>query len=616
VRAGYLATAFAITMLVGMPANAQIGPGGGGGAPSGPTQSRPTQQRQVGPRAGAQGDEDDEPRTPQRAEPAPQTPADPLEMSEETRARIGSDYDAPPPEPTGPATERSYLPLYSEKRDGVRFRFLPPLYLEHTRFSRAPNETRVTRDRESLFGLLYYQRRSPDVDADVLFPLAWRVRDRENRVLVLGPLAHREAPNETDNWLAPLYFVGSRKDGGYFHIPPLLTTSRWGEKSAFTLVGPYFRDRKGTDVDAGVVPFYFRGDNGDTEGGRKTYTLIPPLFYYHREREYDENRLTVVGPVLSETNPKRDILDVFPFYYSIRGKPESGGVHESHTTLFPFFHYGYDPEKSLFVVPGYLRRTTRTSDTILTPIYSQAETRNGATKLTAIGPIVPVYWHYRDRDLGTKAFAIAPLYFQTTSPTGRGFLTPLVGRFESYGVSRTWWLFPTFQYTTDTTGWAFNIHPLLYLGRDGTASHTVIAPFFWDFTGKSGRATVGFPVYWRFADSEAGTVTQVAANTLYLEKRVPGGREWSFHLLPLFSYGENPQGYFWNILFGLAGYERAGSYGRVKAFWLPITVSSPSAPSAPSAPSGAKAPARSGNAFAPGSVSPFRAAPYGTPERF
>jgi len=70
-------------------------------------------------------------------------------------------------------------------------------------------------------------------------------------------------------------------------------------------------------------------------------------------------------------------------------------------------------------------------------------------------------------------------------------------------------------------------------------------------------------------------VTQVVVNTLYRQKRVAGGLDWQFHVLPVFSYGENPNGYFWNVLFGLAGYERDAGYGYVKALWVPITVDSP-----------------------------------------
>ena len=135
-----------------------------------------------------------------------------------------------------------------------------------------------------------------------------------------------------------------------FHAPPLLTTSHWNAKSAFTIVGPYFRDRTNRDVDWGIVPAVFRGDNGDLDGARKTYTLIPPALFFHRERELDESRLTVVGPVISESNAKRSIFDVAPLFFSIRGKPESGGVRESHVTLFPLFHYGTSPERNMLIV--------------------------------------------------------------------------------------------------------------------------------------------------------------------------------------------------------------------------------------------------------------------------
>jgi hypothetical protein len=410
----------------------------------------------------------------------------------------------------------------------------------------------------------------------VLFPAAWRIRDRENHVLVLGPIAHREAPAEHDNWLAPVVFEGSRKDGGYFHSPLLLTTSHWGEKGAFTLTGPYFRDRTGTDVDWGIAPFLFHGDNGNLDGGRRTYTLIPPLLYFHRDREIDESALTVVGPVISASTPKRQILDVAPLFFSIRGKPETGGIAESHTTVFPLFHYGTSEAQSLFVVPGYLRRVTKTADTLITPLYSHATTRLGSTSMTAVGPLVPLVYRYTDQDIGYGATGILPFYFGTGGPTGWSILTPLFGRWESYGVSRSYWFFPNVTLSSDLHGWETDLHPVVYLGRSDDASHTVIAPVFWDFAKNKGRTTIGFPVFWRFADQTDQSITQVAGNTLYLQRRVVGGLDWQFHLLPLFSYGETPTGNWWNVLFGLAGYSRAGSYSRIRAFWIPITVGGPS----------------------------------------
>ncbi|MBX3231023.1 MAG: hypothetical protein KIT84_36800 [Labilithrix sp.] len=554
--------------------------GGGGGPKQGPTQSRPTRNKQVGPQRGP-GDDDDpasqgpSPSARPGGEPTVMVPTDPLVVPEGIEKTIGTDDSTAPPEPEG-ASHRTWFPYYENRKSDFRFRMVPPLYLEHTRGLDPQTGAKTEKtDMERLSALLFYQRRSPKVDADILFPLAWRVRDRENKVLVLGPFAHREAPGEHDNWLAPLYFQGKRKDGGYFHSPLLLTTAHWGEKSAFALVGPYFRDRTNRDVDMGVAPLWFHGDNGDLDGGRKTYTLIPPLLYFHREREIDESKLTVVGPLIWEENAKRSIFDVAPFFFSIRGKPEDGGVKESHTTLFPFFHYGTSPEKNLLVLPGYIRRVTTTADTMITPFFSRATTRKGATSLTMAGPILPVYYRNKDTDVGFDSLGIFPFYYGSSSPKGRTFLTPLYGQFESFNVTRTHWIFPNITYTRDVNGWETDFHPLVYLGRDKDSSHTVIAPIFWDFASAKGRTTVGFPLYWRFADSTDGTVTQVAGNTLYRERRVSGGTDWQFHLLPVFSYGENPTGYWWNILFGLAGYEKAAETKTIKALWLPIQVAGP-----------------------------------------
>jgi hypothetical protein len=513
-----------------------------------------------------------------RSEPEVAPPPDPLAISPETHDKIGTDWASGPPSPEGKTRVVQWFP-FEERRGDYRLRLLPPFYLEHTRGLPDPSQSLYgipqTEDTEGLYGLLYYRRRSLKLDMDVLFPAVWRVRDRENHVLVVGPIAHREAPGEHDNWLAPAFFEGERKDGGYFHSPLLLTTSHWNAAGAFTLVGPYYRNRTGSSVDMGVAPFYFGGDNGSMEGNRRTYTLVPPLLFYHSVHELDSSSTTIVGPVVSQSDSKRDVFDVAPFFFHIRGKPESGGVNEEHTTVFPLFHYGHSPEQSLFILPGYYRRISRKTDTMLSLLYSRVESRDGSTSTTAIGPGVPLLWDYRDRDLGAHGWAVAPLFYHYTSSLGHDWLTPLLGRFETYGESTTWWFFPTLTLNSNTHGWEGALHPLLYVGRSDDAIHTVVAPFFWDFANSKGRTTIGLPLYWRFADGQDDSVVQVAANTLYMQKRVGGGTDWQFHLLPLFSYGEDPNGYFWNLLFGLAGYSRHGGSTQVRALWIPFNGGTP-----------------------------------------
>ena len=543
---------------------------------------RPPPQQQSEPKPPSSDDSDDRAAAAPRTEPEIAPPADPLAVPPEVAAHIGSDWNRGPPSPEGSLNHTQWFPYYESRRGDSRVRLLPPLLLEQTRGLRDPSQRQygvpATEDTEGLYGLLYYRRRSLKLDSDVVFPAFWRVRDGDSHTLVLGPFVHREAPGENDNWLAPLYFQGTRKDGGYFHAPLLLSTSHWDNAGAFTLVGPYFRSRSGQDVNAGVAPFYFHGDNGNTEGSRSTYTLIPPLLFYHGDHEIDGTSTTVVGPVILQSDPKRDVVDVAPFYFHIHGKPENGGIAEEHTTLFPFFHYGYDPDQSLFILPGYYRHVTRTSDTLLSLFYSHIEGRAGATSLTAAGPVVPLWWDYRDRDLGVHTWALAPFFMNSQSPAEHDWLTPVVGRFETYGQSSTWWIFPTFTFQSGSHGWENDLHPIVYVGRSDDASHTVIAPIFWDFANAKGRTTVGFPLYWRFADTQDDSVLQVAANTVYVQKRVVGGLDWQFHFAPLFSYGENPNGYFWNILFGLAGYSRYATGGQVRLLWLPIDVGGGAAP--------------------------------------
>ncbi len=312
------------------------------------------------------------------------------------------------------------------------------------------------------------------------------MRDRQNHVVIAGPVMHREAPGEHDNWIGPLLFEGKRTDGGYFHSLPLLTSSQWGPDSAFTVSLLYFRTRKLKEVDVGVAPFVFHGDNGDVDGARKRYTLIPPLFYYHRTRELDQNTITVAGPVLSTQTPERKVLDVLPFYWSIRGNPATGGIRESHTTLLPFFHYGTSDAQTLLVVPGYLRRKTPTADTFLTPFYSFALTRKGASSLEVAGPLVPLYYRKRDRDTGASALGIFPFYYGSHSPQSSVAVTPLFGHFETVGVSRTTWAFPSLVLSKDTHGWESDFWPVAFLGRKDQSTHTVLAPVFWDFASAEG----------------------------------------------------------------------------------------------------------------------------------
>ena len=494
----------------------------------------------------------------------PTLPAKPLEVSPDVKKRIGSDMALDEPEiGRGATTTRHYYGLwYDEESSKYRFRTLFPLWLERTQ----PSLTDPTKtDRASLFGGIYYNRRSAERSDDVLFPLFWNLATPKARTTVVGPFVNRRAPGETDDWLAPLYFTGTRPHGGYTLIPPLLTYLHDGKAGGFNLIGPAFCSWTGGDtcdtrtakeLDLGIAPFYF---HGKTENS--SYDLVVPLLHYHGENEKDFSNVDIWGPYYRRHTEKRDALHVFPLYYSLWGE------NERHTTLLPFFHYGWKGDSSLFINPLFLlAHGEKGESTFITYLYARHRGR------TELDMITPFYWHVRDPDIGLDTQLLFPFLYSRTSPreSNTAFF-PFWAHFKRYGIGESTWITPFFQHSHDLRGWDTNIHPIVYLGRSGTDTHTVVAPFFFDFASLSSRVTVGFPLYWRFSDETS--VSQLVANTYYHEKRVTHGLDWELHVFPAFSYGETPNGHWWNILYGLAGYTRRGDFTQVRTLWIPITTS-------------------------------------------
>jgi hypothetical protein len=116
--AGYAPTASALGLLAQM---------------RGAGQHRQPPPRQSEPKPGPRP-EDEEDRSPiLRAEPAIAPPQDPLAISPEASAQIGSDWQQGPPSPEGPLRHTRWFPYYEERRGDYRLRLLPPLFVEQTR---------------------------------------------------------------------------------------------------------------------------------------------------------------------------------------------------------------------------------------------------------------------------------------------------------------------------------------------------------------------------------------------------------------------------------------------------------------------------------------------------
>ncbi len=491
-----------------------------------------------------------------------QLPEDPTKIPTKLAETLGSDFD-PDGVPYGRTSEVSrefYGLYYSETSGDYRARGLfPPIWAER--------EQKVAGgvDHAGIYGLNYYRRRSPKEDADVVFPFFWKLRSDTTHTTVVGPAMHREGPEGHDNWLAPLVFEGARKDGGYLHIPPLLTFHDRGPEGGFSMVGPMFCKWKGgafcdgrtaTELTMGVAPAYFYGR--DTEG---EWEIVPPLLRYHSYSERGAREVDVWGPVYREKDREGESLNVLPFFY------RRTSVGATRTTLVPFFHYATEGAARTLATPLFFDRVADDgAHTFATYLYARHRGR------TELDMVTPLFWQYRDPDVGLERTLALPFFYRGTSPRMDELAVfPLFGRFERRGLSTNTWVTPLFRHETSITGWQADLYPFFYSGRENDNRHLVVAPILWDFSSPTTRKTVVFPLYWRFADTE-GT-SQVAGNTFYSEKPVEGGTSWQFHFFPLFSFGGTPRGHYWNVLYGLAGFEREGTMAKLRVGYVPIQLS-------------------------------------------
>jgi hypothetical protein len=512
----------------------------------------------------------------------PTLPEDPLALPAPLRRRIGTNAD-PEAGPVPAPLKRDFYGLYyGEKTDKYQFRTVPPLWAEWKTDPGKP-----TQDRTSLFGPFYFQRRSKAVDADVLFPLFWNLRNDRTHTTIVGPFMHSERdaapagealppgqdkplPGRHDNWLAPLFFEGAADDGsGYLHIPPLLLFSSHTARSGFEMAGPAYCSWRGgpscdgrtaESIDLGIAPLYFYGRDPSSE-----YELIPPLLHYYSYEERGEQSTSLWGPLLWKKSRESEGFGVMPFFWHSEGKKD--GKETESTTVFPLFHTSREGDANLLVTPLFVKAEgDKGESTFATWGYGRYR---GRTELDVWSPL---FWWYRDPDIGLDRKLLLPFVYRSTSPREDDtVIFPFYGHFEKPAIRETWWITPFFRHSRDLTGWETDILPIFYSGRENQSTHLVVAPFLWDFASPNGRATVILPAYYRFSDRTS--VSQLALNTYYAEHKVKGGTEWEFHFFPAFSYGESPTGHWWNVLYGMAGYSREGTQSKMKALYIPITLS-------------------------------------------
>ena len=428
----------------------------------------------------------------------------------------------------------------------------------------------------------------------IVFPFFWRFRKTDAVSTLFFPLYYASSDKtRSSTAVFPLLYFSGNDDGDSYHIQvPLFWNFVDGRAGTSTTVTPvYFKheDRKG--YAAGIPPLLFWG------GGQQRHFALFPIFWWFRDD--DKNRTTtVVATYLHRTHGGETTDAFFPLFHYRRGaKP--GGADETSLTVFPLFHYRWNAQATLFASPlamwsrsderqvgfagpyfWYRDKTVAARAVPLlyldhTQLDTGERTRMWGPYVAVDGPghrgralfplwanyqnpaeegsyIFPTFFRLRKND-GYQLDTFFPLLWLSHSPTSH---TTQVGPyfthhspagsssglipfyFSSHTAKRDLLVTPLFLSHQDReTDTSRIVSWLYYQSRSRDGFFRGLFPLWWQKSDENTSKTVGFPLYWHFADKAAGTSTSVLG-PLYWARN---GSERTRGFLPVAWYSRDEQ---------------------------------------------------------------------------
>ena len=465
---------------------------------------------------------------------------------------------------------RMFGPYLMVDGPGVTTRVLFPLYARY----QEPGDT------GTYVFPLYFGRRSADgYRLDSFLPFFWSSHDQDHRTLAVGPwfrtqndqqhshasglvplfvsadspkrhllvtplfVYHRNYETQTSHVLSPLYYQASRPDGSIRSLFPLWWQGHQGsksyamlmplywhfansaEQSSFTLAGPLFWSRRGSETTRGLLPlFWYSRDRANQTGS----DALMPLFYESHSR-LSQTFATAVfgfgkapdrlwwyaGNFVWRDNLKTRFCTFFPLWFSYRDK-----VSETTTRVIPplIYYAHFNPERSLstLLLLFWHRSNITSSLTMGLPLYYDVH----AYHQSRVTTFLPLFLHYRN-EVSDQTYTMVPLFYRRSGPN-------------------------------DSSTVAF---PLYWRFWSQERSTTVVFPFYFGVRRPTWEGTFIFPSIWwsRGLGSEAGTS--------------------HFWFVPFWeSQVKRPGDYMWEALLGVLGWERIGRNRYLKVLFIPFEL--------------------------------------------
>ncbi len=484
------------------------------------------------------------------------------------------------------------LALYRRDEQEKRSYFLSPLFMYE-------NDERAQVKHWGLVAPPYYHRRDSERDIDALIPffLRWHNRKLRSTTYVAGPFVYYDDPAGGTQVLFPFFwrFTDAETGAATSVLFPMFYHRRRPDDSTFTLVMPFYLDRKKTGWATGLMPLFYLG-----VGEQRRHAVLFPAFW-HFKRE--DRSVTVAGPAYYARKKDAWKAGIAPLLFL------GGSAEGSHQVLFPiFWHLKDNKEQSdtWVVGPGFYRKSKRGRMFGLVPLFA-AGTRDGTSFQAVLPPLflrkaneaegtasmlIGPYYHWKKP--GERGHAIAPFFYLKRATSGttaavlplvyykredhkRLLITPLggfhsdakKGVFEGIFGPYAWhngprtrgfailpifyrWTRPKEQSTTTV------IFPLFVRHVSPTESNHVVFPFFWRFRDEKQSSLVLFPVYWRVRE-KAGFRADVVF-PLYWDIR--GKERWARIIGPVFAHENKKEQLYQAGVVPLAYYHRnkAGSH--------------------------------------------------------
>ncbi|HSZ83172.1 MAG TPA: hypothetical protein VLA14_12865 [Polyangia bacterium] len=409
---------------------------------------------------------------------------------------------------------------------------------------------------------------------NVVFPLLWDFKDKDDRSTVFFPLVWSWKSADTNSTLTlPLLWLHLERQAWRFDTVFPLWWSGSDEKAgtAHKLLVPLFYWEKSEHGRATALISPLGGYSWDDDARSRTLAIVPLLsfwrhdptqqlrvftpLYVHHHSEIEDSTTRLYGLLLYlRTDPQGTTRALLPLFWRFH----DATTDATATALLPFFARRAGPRDTTTIVGvppvwaywrsfknggwsgglfpiAYFGDNAGRSHAVVAPLFWRWAGANDST--TVVVPLF--YWH---RDPRGHAGGILPLLTFFGADKGDSYTVqfPLLWHFASERLHASTTATPLGYFHSDRDGWSLGLGPIvpLIFARSGaTRSHFVLFPIVWHFRdAEQQRSTTVVGPFWR--RSVGGESTTALFPILFFRSGArPGGAdETTGVVLPLFYY--------------------------------------------------------------------------------